>query len=400
MAAFEYLALDAKGKKKKGVIEADNERQVRQILREQGKVLLELNQAKEKHANSFFSPGINIKERSLMTRQLATLIDAGLPIEEALSGVAQQASKNKIRSMLLSIRSKVMEGHSLAEALASYPKAFPILFRASVEAGEQSGHLHAVLMQLADFTERQKQNAQKIQMAMMYPAILTLVAIGIVSFLLGSVMPDIVQVFDTQGAQLPGITQFMLSLSNLITGYGARFVVVLVLVLIFYTWLVAKPGPKKSKDKLVLTLPGISNLIKVSQITRYISTLAMLSSSGVPLVEGMAIASQVIDNLAMRETLQQCQQKVKEGGSLGMAFEATKLFPPMMLQLIQSGERSGELDQMLARAARQQEDDTNAWIGTLVSLFEPLMLLVMGGAVMMIVMAILLPIMNMNQLLN
>mgnify|MGYP000041193009 FL=1 len=400
MAAFEFLALDAKGKKKKGVMEADNERHVRQILREQGKVLLELNQAKEKQANSLFSPGISIKERSLLTRQLATLIDAGLPIEEALTGVAQQASKNKVRSMLLSIRSKVMEGHSLAEALASYPKAFPILFRASVEAGEQSGHLHGVLMQLADFTERQKQNAQKIQMAMMYPAILTLVAIGIVSFLLGSVMPDIVQVFDTQGAALPGITQFMLSLSNLITGYGMRFVIVLALVLLFYAWLVAKPGPKKIKDKLVLKIPGVSSLIRVSQITRYISTLAMLSSSGVPLVEGMNIASQVLDNLSMQDSLKECQQKVKEGGSLGKSFEATKLFPPMMLQLIQSGERSGELDQMLARAARQQEDDTNAWIGTLVSLFEPLMLLVMGGAVMMIVMAILLPIMNMNQLLN
>ena len=231
-------------------------------------------------------------------------------------------------------------------------------------------------------------------------SILTLVAIGIVSFLLGSVMPDIVQVFDTQGAQLPGITQFMLGLSNLITGYGLRFVVVIALLLMFYLWLVAKPAPKKAKDKLVLKLPGISNLIRISQITRYISTLAMLSSSGVPLVEGMNIASQVVDNLAMQEKLKVCQQKVKEGGSLGMAFEATKLLPPMMLQLIQSGERSGELDQMLARAARQQEDDTNAWIGTLVSLFEPLMLLVMGGAVMMIVMAILLPIMNMNQLLN
>lgn len=400
MAAFEYLALDAKGKKKKGVIEANNERHVRQMLREQGKVLLDISQAKEKQANSFFSPGINIKERSLLTRQLATLIDAGLPIEEALTGVAQQATKNKIRSMLLSIRSKVMEGHSLAEALASYPKAFPILFRASVEAGEQSGHLHGVLMQLADFTERQKQNVQKIQMAMMYPAILTFVAIGIVSFLLGSVMPDIVQVFDTQGAQLPGITQFMLSLSNLITGYGARFVLVLALVVMFYIWLVSKPKPKKVKDTLILKVPAISSLIRVSQITRYISTLAMLSSSGVPLVEGMNIASQVIDNLSMQESLKDCQQKVKEGGSLGRAFEETKLFPPMMLQLIQSGERSGELDQMLARAARQQEDDTNAWIGTLVALFEPLMLLVMGGAVMMIVMAILLPIMNMNQLLN
>lgn len=400
MAAFEYQALDAKGRKKKGVLEADNERHVRQLLRDQGLVLLQLQEGKEKSSSSFFSPAINVKERSLVTRQLATLIDAGLPIEEALTGVAQQATKQKVRSMMLSIRSKVLEGHSLAQALAIYPKAFPILFRASVEAGEQSGHLHKVLMRLADYTERQRQTAQKIQMAMMYPAILTLVAIGIVSFLLGSVMPDIVSVFDKQGAELPAITNFMLAISHWITHYGQVTLIVILALVFLYKGLVSRPGPKKLKDKLVLKVPGVSSLIRTAQITRYISTLAMLSASGVPLVDAMGIAAQVVENNSMQNLLNDSKQKVKEGGSLGQSLSQTKLLPPMMLQLVQSGERSGELDAMLERAARQQEDDTAAWISTLVGLFEPLMLLVMGGVVMLIVMAILLPIMNMNQLLN
>ena len=400
MAAFEYLALDAKGKKKKGVLEADNERHLRQLLREQGMVPLELKQGREKSTHSFFSPGINTKERALLTRQLATLIDAGLPIEEALTGVAQQTSKQKIRSMLLSVRSKVMEGHSLAQALAVYPKAFPILFRASVEAGEQSGHLQAVLTRLADYSERQRLTAQKVQMALMYPAILTLVAIGIVSFLLGSVMPDIVAVFDKQGAVLPPITQFMLGLSYGITHYGQLALMSALALLLVYKWLMTKAGPKAFKDRFVLTLPGIRKLIMVAQITRYISTLAMLSSSGVALVDGMKIAAQVVENDSMQGLLQAAMKQVQEGGSLGKALADTKLLPPMMLQLIQSGERSGQLDAMLARASHQQEEDTSAWITTLVGLFEPLMLLVMGGVVMMIVMAILLPIMNMNQLIN
>lgn len=400
MAAFECVFLDTNGKKKKGVQEADSERHVRQILRDQGKVLLEVRQAKERHSNSFLSPSISIKDRSLLTRQLATLIDAGLPIEEALDGVAKQCTKNRLRSMLLSIRSKVLEGHSLAQALTSYPKAFPILFRASVEAGEQSGHLHAVLMQLADYTERQRHNAQKVQMAMMYPAILTIVAISIVAFLLGSVMPDIVQVFDKQGAELPQITRVMLTLSSLITEYGTLSVFVLISTIVVYFWLMSKPKLKERKDRFVLTVSGLGKMIKITQITRYVSTLAMLSSSGVPLVEGMNIAAQVVENIEMKSRLQNSEKMVREGGSLAGALENTKLLPPMMLQLIYSGERSGELDQMLTRAARQQEDDTNAWIGTLVGLFEPLMLLVMGAVVMLIVMAILLPIMNMNQLLN
>lgn len=400
MAAFECVFLDDKGKRKKAVIEADSERHARQILRDQGRVLLELHEGKEKHKGHLFSPVISIKDRSLVTRQLATLIDAGLPIEEALQGVAQQASKNKLRSMLLSVRSKVLEGHTLAQAFANYPKAFPVLFRASIEAGEQSGHLQDVLIQLADYSERQRKNAQKIQMAMMYPAILTIVAISIVVFLLASVMPDIVEVFDRQGAELPTITQVMLVVSHGITEYGLYGLVVLGACLLFYLWLIAQPKIKAKKDAFVLKVPGLGSIIKVTQVTRYISTLSMLTSSGVALVEAMYIATQVIDNHAIQQLLKQSEKKVREGAALGSSLGQTKLLPPMMLQLIQSGERSGELDQMLSRAARQQEDDINAWIGTLVGLFEPLMLLVMGAVVMLIVMAILLPIMNMNQLLN
>ncbi|MFT2112367.1 type II secretion system inner membrane protein GspF [Marinomonas sp. 2405UD68-3] len=400
MSAFEYSALDAKGRTKKGVLEADNERHLRQLLRDKGMTPLDIKQGKEQSRNTLFSPGINVKERALLTRQLATLIDAGLPIEEALTGVAQQASSQKVRSMLLTIRSKVLEGHSLAKALGAYPKAFPMLFRASVEAGEQSGHLQQVLMRLADYSERQRITAQKIQMAMMYPMILTLVAIGIVSFLLGSVMPDIVSVFDKQGAALPPITEFMLVLSYGVTNYGHFILIALLVFIVVYKWLMTKASAKAIKDRLIVRVVGIRELIIVMQITRYISTLAMLSSSGVALVEAMKIAAQVVDNASMQQHLRTAMVKVQEGGSLGKALGETKLLPPMMLQLIQSGERSGELDVMLARAAHQQEEESSAWMTTLVGLFEPLMLLVMGGVVMMIVMAILLPIMNMNQLLN
>ncbi|TPE50301.1 type II secretion system protein GspF [Maribrevibacterium harenarium] len=400
MAAFEYTALDTKGKKRKGVIEADNERQLRQKLRDQGLVPIALQRGKERSASSLFSPSLSVKDRALVTRQLATLIDAGLPIEEALSGVAEQTTKRRLRSMLLAVRSKVLEGHSLATALAQYPNAFPVLFRASVKAGEESGHLQGVLMQLADYTERTRANAQKIQMAMLYPAILTLVAIGIVTFLLGSVMPDIVSVFDKQGAVLPTITQVMLAISKWIQAYGNLTVLGLGLLLLLYIMLMRHPTPKQIKDALVLRLPLVRNMIRTGQVTRYISTLAMLSSSGVPLVEAMAIAAQVIDNHTIAQRLMQARDRVKEGGDLGTALRDTKLLPPMMLQLIISGERSGELDAMLTRAARQQEEETNNWITALVGLFEPLMLLVMGAVVMMIVMAILLPIMNMNQLLN
>ncbi len=401
MAAFEYQALTPSGKKKKGVLEADNERHARQKLRDMELVALQIRQGKAlTDKPSLFSPAISIKDRALVTRQLATLIDAGLPIEESLAGVANQAGKQKIRAMLLAIRSKVLEGQPLAAAIGLYPKAFPILYRASIKAGEESGHLAAVLMALADFSERTRANNQKVQMALLYPAILTLVAISIVVFLLGSVMPDIVSVFNKQGAELPGITQVMLGVSDAISDYGQVILLAFAGLLVCYAWLIRKPRIKSAQDGLLLKVPFIGRFVKTIQITRYIGTLAMLTSSGVALVEAMNIASQVVENDRMARALLEARDRVKEGVSLGDTLNETKLLPPMMLQLIISGERSGELDKMLNKAAYQQEQDSNNWISAMVALFEPIMLLVMGAVVMMIVMAILLPIMNMNQLLN
>jgi Type II secretory pathway, component PulF len=363
-------------------------------------VLIDARRGKEQTKSSFFSPSIDVKERALVTRQLATLIDAGMPIEEALSGVAQQTTKQRIRSMLLAIRSKVLEGHPLASALAEYPKAFPILFRASIKAGEESGGLPQVLMQLADYSERVRGNQQKLQMAMLYPAILTIVAISIVVFLLGSVMPDIVSVFERQDAALPQITQVMLAISNWLQSNGKVTFVIFIVLLLLYIVLIQKESIRTLRDHWVLAVPGLRSMIKTVQVTRFISTLSMLTTSGVSLVEAMSIATQVSANRSIQKRLAKAQQSVREGGSLGDALNKTKLLPPMMLQLIISGERSGDLDIMLSKAARQQEDDTNNWISAMVGLFEPIMLLVMGGVVMMIVMAILLPIMNMNQLLG
>ncbi|SBS35253.1 Type II secretion system protein F [Marinomonas spartinae] len=400
MAAYEYFAINQIGKKQKGVLEAESERHLRKKLSDKQLTLIRCKQGKESHAADWFSPKISIKERALLTRQLATLIEAGLPIEEAIAGVARQSKKKKLVSMLIAIRSKVLEGNSLASSLASYPRAFPAIFRASIKAGEESGFLSSVLVELANFSERTRNNQQKLRMAMLYPVILTLVAIAIVIFLLGSVMPDIVMAFQRQNAELPGITLFMLQLSHLITGYGKAFLVCLVITIAGYKLAMKRPSFRIARDVLMLRLPVLRSAVKIIQITRYISTLAMLVHSGVSLVDAMNIAAQVTENHLIKTRLSEARQKVKEGVALGTALEATDLMPPMMLQLVISGEQSGELDAMLLKASKQQEDDTNSLISTAVGLFEPAMLLVMGAVVMLIVCAILLPIMNLNQLLG
>ncbi|MBJ7539060.1 type II secretion system F family protein [Marinomonas transparens] len=400
MAAYEYLALNPLGKKQKGVLEAESERHLRKKLSEQKLILIRCKQGKEYHASNWFSPKISVKERALLTRQLATLIEAGLPIEEALSGVARQSKKKKLVSMLLAIRSKVLEGNSLASSLASYPNAFPKIFRASVKAGEESGFLAVVLVELANFSERTRNNQQKLRMAMLYPIILTLVAIAIVVFLLGSVMPDIVTAFQRQNAELPPITLFMLNISHWIQDYGKLSLACGVVLVFLYGLAMKKASLRLIRDKLVLSTPLLRAPVKTIQITRYTSTLAMLAHSGVSLVDAMNIAAQVTENQIVQAKLNDARQRVKEGIALGTALDETDLMPPMMLQLIISGEQSGELDAMLMKASKQQEEDTNNWIGTMVGLFEPAMLLVMGAVVMLIVTAILLPIMNLNQLLG
>lgn len=406
MAAFEFQALDNKGKQHKGVLEADSSRQVRQQLRDKGWMPLSVDSANDKQKKTGFlanfsrGPSLSTPDLALITRQLATLIAAGLPIDEALKAVSEQSEKQVIKSMVLSIRAKVLEGHTLADALKEFPRAFPHLYRATVSAGEHAGHLDGVLNKLADYTESQQAAQTKIKLAAMYPIILGIVAIGIVIGLLTYVVPDIVDVFVRNGQELPALTQLMLDISHLITNYGLIIAIVLAVSWSSFIYALRNPKFKYKYHLFLLAAPGIKSFTKSANTARYISTLAILSSSGVPLVEAMRIASQVVENLPIQAGVKEATTQVSEGGSLSRALTTTGYFSPMMLHMIASGETSGELDDMLARTSAQQQATLEATIEALVKMFEPLMLLTMGAIVATIVTAIMLPILELQNMVQ
>jgi len=403
MAAFVYRAVDSKGKQQKGVLEADSGRQVRQQLRDKGWMPLsvEITTQKEKSKGVFSrSPKLSVPELALITRQLATLIQAGLPIDESLKALSDQTGKQRIKAMILAIRAKVLEGYTLAKALAEYPKAFPHLYRSTVSAGEHAGHLDSVLNRLADYTEARQSSDQKIKLAAMYPIILSIVALGIVIGLLTYVVPDIVDVFVKNGQELPGLTQFMLNLSHFITSWGLLTLALLIFAFIAFNMALKSPEFRKRWHFFLINMPGLGRFVKDANTARYGSTLAILTSSGVPLVDAMRIASQVVMNIPIQQALAQATIKVSEGSSLNKALAETNFFPPIMLHMIASGENSGELDSMLARTATQQETTLENTVEALVKIFEPMMLLVMGGIVATIVAAIMMPILELQKMVQ
>lgn len=404
MAAFEYKALDEKGRQKKGVIEADSARQVRQQLREKGFAPLSVEQSAETKQSSsklfVQKRRLSVKELALLTRQIATLIQAGIPIEETLSAVASQSEKTNVRSMLLSVRSKVLEGYSFADSLGEFPIAFPHLYRATVAAGEHAGHLDLVLNRLADYTEARQQARQKIQLAAIYPIILGVVAISIVVFLLTYVVPDIIEVFVNNGQELPALTQGLLTVSDFLADFGMAIFMLLVVSGVGFKFGLRKDKFRFAFHRRILHMPFIKKISRGSNTSQFASTLSILNSSGVPLVDAMRISSEVIANDCLKAALVEASTRVSEGGNLHHSLEKTGYFPPMMIHMIASGESSGELDQMLERTALQQESDLQGLIETIVGLFEPLMLLFMGGVVLIIVLAIMLPILNMSNLVS
>lgn len=404
MAAFEYLALDPRGREQKGLIEADSPRQARQLLREKQWAPLEVKQAKSKEDVSrgglSFGRGLSARDLALVTRQLATLVQAALPIEEALRAAAAQSTSAKIKSMLLAVRARVMEGHSLAAALREYPSAFPELYRATVAAGEHAGHLGLVLDQLADYTDQRQQSRQKIQLALLYPVILMVASLAIVVLLLGYVVPDVVKVFVNTGQELPALTRGLIATSDVVKNWGWLIVLGLIAAFLAMRAALRDPALRLRWHAFILRIPLIGRLSRATNTARFASTLAILTKSGVPLVEALSIAAAVIANLRIRERVVEAAQKVREGSSLTRALDATGEFPPMMLHMIASGEKSGELDQMLARTARNQENDLAAQVSLLVGLFEPFILVFMGAVVLVIVLAILMPILSLNQLVG
>lgn len=403
MAAYEFKALDGRGKQKQGVLEADSPRAVRQQLRERGLAPLEVNVSTEKEKRSgslSFGRGLSASDLALVTRQLATLIQSGIPVEQALYAVGMQSEKPRIKSMMLAVRGKVMEGYTLAASLGEFPSAFPTLYRSTVAAGEHAGHMDLVLNRLADYTEARQEARQKIQLAAIYPVILTVVAISIVIFLLTYVVPDIIDVFVRSGQELPVLTRGLLAVSDFLSSWGWLLLTALVLGIAGFRMSLRKKKMRLAFHRWLLHMPFISGLIRGVNTARFASTLSILTSSGVPLVDAMRIAGEVLSNEYLKGRIQEAAQSVTEGGSLHRALDQTGYFPPMMLHMIGSGEASGELDDMLARTAHMQENDLQGKISALVGLFEPLMLLVMGGVVLIIVMAIMLPIMDMSQLMG
>ncbi len=402
MAAFEYAALDDRGRQKKGVLEADSLRQTRQLLRDRGLVPLSVEPASERKTSSgggfTFARRLGPLDRVLITRQLATLIAAGLPVEEALQAVAQQAEKQHARASVMGIRSRVLEGHSLASSMAQYPGSFNELYRSTVAAGEQSGHLDKVLENLANYTERQFESRRNVEMALLYPVVLTFIAFAIVTGLMVYVVPQMVGVFQNMDRALPMSTRFLIGLSDFVRGYWWLLLALAVGAVAGGRWLLAQPPVRLAWDRQKLSMPLLARITRSSNAARYANTLSILTSSGVPLVEAMNIAAEVVSNKWLQRRLADATQRVSEGSSLRVALEGAGHFPPMLLHMVASGESSGELDTMLAKVADYQQTEVERIVTTLVRLFEPLMLVVMGGLVMFIVMAILLPILNMNQL--
>jgi general secretion pathway protein F len=404
MGAFEYVALDKAGKESKGLLEGDTAKHVRQILRDRAMYPVKVTEVakKESRSQQSFSlrRGMSAGELALITRQLATLSQAGLPLEEALLAVGQQNEEPRTQSILLGVRSRVMEGHTLADGLADFPQAFPELYRATVAAGEQSGHLDMVLERLADFTESRQMLQQQVKNALIYPIALVVTAVAIISFMLAYVVPKVVYIFENYDQQLPLLTRVMIASSDFIRDYWMALIVFIVAAIFGVRQLLKKDGPKRRYHAMLLRIPVVKKLTRGINTARFTQTLSILAGSGVPILESLRIASQVVVNVPMREAVEEASLRIREGAMISKSLAASKLFPPMTTHLISSGEASGRLEEMLTRAAVNQEREVDGLIATLLGIMQPLLVIVMAAIVLLIVLAILLPIFEINNLIS
>ncbi|MGF1698091.1 type II secretion system inner membrane protein GspF [Vibrio lamellibrachiae] len=406
MAAFEYKALNAKGRQKKGVIDGDNARQVRSRLKEQGLIPIEVTETRAKNSAQSaqgglsFKRGLSTPDLALITRQLSTLVQSGMPLEECLKAVSEQSEKPRIRTMLAAVRSKVTEGYTLADSLADYSHVFDDLFRSMVAAGEKSGHLDAVLERLADYAENREKMRSKLLQAMIYPIVLVVFAISIVAFLLAAVVPKIIDQFVQMAQDLPQSTQILLAASDFVQQWGLVLLISTITVIAFIKWLLTKPEIRLSWDETMLSLPLIGKIIKGLNTARFARTLSICTSSAIPILEGMQVAVDVMTNQYIKQQVLLASDNVREGASLRKALDQTKLFPPMMLHMIASGEQSGQLESMLTRAADNQDTQFESTVNIALGLFTPMLIALMAGLVLFIVMATLMPILEMNNLMS
>jgi general secretion pathway protein F len=406
MGAFEYTALDAGGRSRKGVIEGDTPRHVRSLLRERQLMPVTVEavaagESRRQRGSRFgFARGISAADLSLMTRQLSTLVRAGLPLEEALLAVSQQTEKPRVQSILLGVRAKVVEGHTLAAGLNEFPRVFPEIYRATVSAGEQSGHLDAVLERLAEYTESREQMRQNVVGAMLYPLVLTVMCFTIVSILLTYVVPKVVDVFEANHAKLPLATRILVGVSGFLRHYGLWLLVAVAVAAFLFWRSLRSRATRRRVHQALLNLPLMGRIVRGVNTASFTRTLSILTASAVPVLDALRIASETIINLPMRDAVTEAAARVREGAPIGRSLAASRLFPPMSVHLISSGESSGQLQTMLERAASNQERELEGLLAALVGLLGPLLIVGMGLFVMGIVFAMLLPIFEMNSLIR
>ncbi|MEF8792651.1 type II secretion system inner membrane protein GspF [Thiohalorhabdus sp.] len=403
MAAFEYRALDAKGRTRKGVATGDSPRQIRSQLRSQGLYPVDVQPVAEKSsATGRRSLGgrVSAAALALMTRQLATLVRSGMPLEESLRALEEQVTGKRLHAVVAGVRAQITEGASFSEALAQFPGTFPELYQAMVEAGEASGRLEDVLDRLADYTEQRQAMRQKLGAALIYPILVTIVALAVVVALLTYVVPEVVRVFEHTDQALPALTRGLIATSDLLRAYWPHLVTALAAAAVAGALALRRPAIRYRWHALILRLPLIGHLARTINAARVARTLAILTESGVPLLEALTIGGRVVRNRPIREAVEQAAVSVREGGRLHGALAASGLFPPLMVHMISAGEVGGELEGMLGRAATQEERELESTVAAATALLEPLLILVMGGVVLVIVLAILLPIFEMNQLVG
>ena len=404
MGAYQYVAVDPGGKEHRGVLEGDTPRHVRQLLRDRKLLPVEIAEveARERKSHRQFSlfKGISGLDLALLTRQLATLAKAGLPLEEALLAVSEHTEKPRLKSIILGVRAKVLEGHSLASGLDDFPHAFPTVYRATVMAGEQAGQLDNVLERLADYTESRHGLRQKVVQAMVYPILLTVIATFIITVMLIVVVPKVVGVFETTGQELPVMTRILIALSNFIQNWWFLLVAAIAAAIFLAQRLLKQEHIRRRVHFWLLRAPIFGRVTRGLNTARFTRTLSILTASGVPALEALRISASVIANLPMRAAVEAAAVRVREGGAIGRSLSESKLFPPMSVHLISSGEASGELDSMLERAANHQESEMDSLLATMLSVLEPLLIVIMGLVVLAIVMAILLPIFQINQVVR
>jgi general secretion pathway protein F len=402
MGAFEYTAVDPAGKQHRGVLEGDTARQVRQQLRDKNLLPLNVIESAQKEStrqSSFsFGKGLSAGDLAVLTRQLATLVQSSMPLEEALAAIGEQNDNARMQSIVLGVRARVREGYTFADGLKDFPRAFPDIYRATVDAGEQSGHLDAVLERLADYTESRQELLQKIRNAMIYPAVLVTFCLAIVTLMMTYVVPKVVTVFTNTGEDLPGPTAMLISISSFLQSYGWLVGLIIMLAVYGFLQLIKNPGPRKQFDAFILRVPVIGKITRGLNTARFTRTFSIMTGSGVPVLEGLRISGQVITSAPMREAVEDAIIRIREGAPIGVSLGQAKQFPPLCIHLITSGESSGQLEAMLGKAAGQQEREMDGLIAALLNIVEPGMIILMGILVMSIVLALLLPIFEMNKL--